>query len=557
MGLKIFQVLGIGLQIIAWVLGSSAMATVYHLPCSAQCWNGQSPLCNASPQPGMGVCQCPPAGYNGGIPISPECSIQWTCDSTCSQTCAVFVNVAPPSVCAWSMICSKWTGSGSSTRTCTVSFNQSTCPPNWQSLAAIAGTMPPQTGGTYTETGGPNCSTGGSGSIPVGVSPGVGPLFTPAPPSGTATPSFSPFWPSATIAPPVIPSPTASPFPSVAPIPSASPSPSASPVGTPPTASPTADPTPTLSPTPTATPTPTPSLCALPEEPDGAGGCHFVPNHHRCDDGSVSGLASAVSNEITGTSATAKFNNVMNKKLACCLNRFNPGDAYQKFDCVENSKKTYTNFDQLWTSDDGSADTQMNAIVLANSQGKPLSGFYTLSGTRCNEYSEFGGELRPARVNPVISATRMNHASGTMDSDAIEYLAAAEPLPSSTAYTQLKTGLGSTAKVPTTAAERRRCPILVRAALVAQCPTNPMPPATKRNYVSGGVVRCPDANAVAIHIRVEQLTEISGTPKMETVDTVLHPRAASAISIERILSQKYGNQCPPGTHSLGDACVDD
>jgi len=248
---------------------------------------------------------------------------------------------------------------------------------------------------------------------------------------------------------------------------------------------------------------------------------------------------------------------VINKKLACCLNRFNSGDPYQKFDCVENSKKAYTTFDQLWSADDGDSAGQMNAILLSNPQGKPLTGFYSLNGTRCNEYSEFGGELRPARVNPVISTNQMNHAEGTKDADAIEYLASAYPVPTSAAYTRMQSGLGTLAQVPTLAPDRRRCPILVRAALVIQCPINPLPPATRRSYTVGSVVRCPVANSVAVHVRIEQLTEISGMPKFTTADTVVDSRNAAVISIQRILSQKYGNQCPPGSHRSGDACVDD
>jgi len=281
--------------------------------------------------------------------------------------------------------------------------------------------------------------------------------------------------------------------------------------------------------------------CKLPEQIDADGNCRFIAEHHACDDGSVSGLASAISSHITGSSPSVRFQNTVNKKLACCLNSFSAGDAYAKFDCIQNSQIHYTNFDDLWSSSDTVAQGgQSNAIVLSNSIGKSMSGFYTLKGTRCNEFSEFAGTIRPVRVD--------------WTGDTIVNL----PGASYTGPSSLK--LPGT-RIPESAAERRRCPTLVRAALVVQCPRNPVSPtATERMYEDTSsipsVVRCATASSIQVHIRMEQITEITGMPRMKLIDTIVDQRNTGTISIEKILADKYGNQCQPGSHRSGDACVD-
>jgi len=299
----------------------------------------------------------------------------------------------------------------------------------------------------------------------------------------------------------------------------------------------------------------------MPKEDDGSGNCVFVPNHHRCDDGSASGLASPVSDAVTGGGDRAnQFNNAVNKKLACCLNSFHPGDPFTKFDCIENSKTNVTDFNTLWASSDDSGDGgQLAAFVLTNSLGKALSGFYTLSGTRCAEFSEFAGDLQPAKVNPAIPAGSMDYANHKTNPNEVQTIGmgTAYPLPSSAAYSDLKIKFQAQGKsVPTTAADRRRCPILVRAAAQYQCPDNPLAPASKKSYKVAGKNHCPIASSIQVHIRIEQLTEIAGMPKFKPEDTVINPKNASAISLERIIADKYGNQCPPGSHLSGNACVD-
>ncbi|MCC5758143.1 hypothetical protein, partial [Klebsiella pneumoniae] len=109
------------------------------------------------------------------------------------------------------------------------------------------------------------------------------------------------------------------------------------------------------------------------------------------------------------------FNNAINKKLACCLNSFKTGDTYAKFDCIENAKTAVTDFDTLWASSDSTTEgNQMNAFILAGPNGKPLTGFYTMEGVRCNEFSEFAGPLQPAKVNPIYATSQMNLTNGKM-----------------------------------------------------------------------------------------------------------------------------------------------
>ena len=262
-------------------------------------------------------------------------------------------------------------------------------------------------------------------------------------------------------------------------------------------------------------------------------------------------MASAVSTGVTGTDDKAKFNNTVNKKLACCLN-YETGGFYAKFDCIETAKNHYSDFNALWQSvDTTGAGGQSNAMSLANSQGKLLTGFYTLKGTRCNEFSEFAGPITPARVNPSSgTTTQMDHAAG--GAGAVQTIAG----PTLNPPASLKP---PGAKLPTTAADRLRCPILVRAAFLAKCPDNPVvDTAPRRSYTdSSGVVHCSHASSLQVQVRVEQITEIASMPRMKPEDTVVDAKNASAISIDQIIANKYGNQCPSGTHRQGDACVED
>jgi hypothetical protein len=297
--------------------------------------------------------------------------------------------------------------------------------------------------------------------------------------------------------------------------------------------------------------------------------CEFRREDHACNEGDPgTGVEpSEVSSSVSGVTKRDRFLNVVNKKLACCLNEFGSTISTVKFDCVDNSMQTQVKFDDLWSSSDQSIDGgQLNALILSNSMGKTLTGFYTLDGTRCNEFSEFAGVIQPGRVNPSVlsSGVQMNHANQKVKTDEFEEVGMPLELPTAAAYTLIKNNYtGKGLKTPSTVGERRRCPILVRAALVVQCPKNPVPPATQRTVeltnASGQVTdrMCSRASAAQVHIRVEQVTEIAGMPKMKVEDTVVDQKNAATISIERIIANKYGNLCPLGSHRSGDACVED
>lgn len=286
--------------------------------------------------------------------------------------------------------------------------------------------------------------------------------------------------------------------------------------------------------------------------------CEFDLTKHQCAGDSP------VSSKISGSTAADRFSNAVNKKLACCLNQYDPSDVhgrgFLKFDCVENADTPYTNFNELWTSSDAGSDGgQLNAFMLSNSMGKAVTGFYTLNGERCNEYSEFSNDpIQPGLVNPAQPLTQGRHANGSMSPDAFEPIGSALPKPTSSAFNTLVSGLGARAHPPSTPAEKRRCPVLVRAAILTACPSNPQSTAAPlRTYVEPGtkIKHCSMAESIQVHIRMEQVWEIAGMPRLQPVDTVLDNRAASAVSISQIIANKYGDACPPGSTHQGDTCV--
>jgi hypothetical protein len=142
-------------------------------------------------------------------------------------------------------------------------------------------------------------------------------------------------------------------------------------------------------------------------------------NNHACD-------ATSPISPTNATGGALSFANVINKKLACCMNNYLPPppsgtpipgetqtSADVKFDCIDNTAKA-TDFNTLWSSsDDALSGTnqgtggQINALLLASANGKPLTGFYTEAGARCNEFSEFDAQgIHPGTINP--SAGRLS-----------------------------------------------------------------------------------------------------------------------------------------------------
>ena len=278
--------------------------------------------------------------------------------------------------------------------------------------------------------------------------------------------------------------------------------------------------------------------------------CKFDSTLHQCSAGTTDDTASAVSSGVSGNNLSDKFNKTINKKLACCLNSYTKGKQNLKFDCIQSSASADSSFDALWTSkDDDSDGGQLNAVVLSDSKGKPISGFYTLEGSRCSGFSEFGGVLQPQTVKPIRAVTgQIENASGT------ETLPLPLPTPSGVGYSIFSSKAGFN-KVPTSQVDLNRCPILVRAAMKATCGSNEAIPAVQNTITEGVKTRCTAASKISIHVQVMQLTKIAGMAPMKTFDTVADPKSASSIDIGKIVGSKNSGECADGAKRVGSQCV--
>lgn len=247
------------------------------------------------------------------------------------------------------------------------------------------------------------------------------------------------------------------------------------------------------------------------------------------------------------TGLVGAFRNAVNKKLSCCLNG-NPRDFVgRKFDCVDNNLAAPTGFDALWASTDADVDGgQLNALVLAGAGGIPLIGFYSVDGKRAPQFSEFSADA----ITRVVIDPKTNSIQTTRDTI---------PKPAGAAFDDIVNRLGSRS-VPTSVQDRMRYPILVRAAAIYDCPRNPIhvgPLRTLQTVTAGSVTKeiCPVAATIKIHFRIEQVSEILGTPPMKTIDSIVDQSQRDALSVEKILERKYGPPCAPGLIRQGDACV--
>jgi len=244
---------------------------------------------------------------------------------------------------------------------------------------------------------------------------------------------------------------------------------------------------------------------------------------HSCSDGTSAGLPSAVSTEIAGPDPYTQFKNAVNKKLNCCLNDHTKGLNNYKFDCIDNSAENntpYTSFDTLWSGSDFAGDGgQPFGIILSNASGKPISGYYTVKGVRCDQYSEFFGDGRYSKLP---------------------------------GYAQ-----------PSSQKEKEACPILVRAAITATCSkTNPPLPAIQTYYedtsIGAGLIgrhRCTSAEKITMHIQIKQVTPISGVKPMKTYDTVASPSEAANINVKKIIGAKNAAECSDGSTRVGSQCI--
>jgi hypothetical protein len=299
--------------------------------------------------------------------------------------------------------------------------------------------------------------------------------------------------------------------------------------------------------------------------------CNFVAAHNNCDDGSgPGGTVSAVSMNTspgTGNANTPfnRFTNTVNKRLACCVNDFDPTNpnASEKFDCIDNSApNTYSTFDVLWES--ATSDGLSNAVALTSASGQPMTGFYTMSGSRCSEFSEFAGTITPYKVNQMLKSSQQTLAGSGAQTDIASTngtpISQPQALTSSAGWSSYL----SSKSIPQTAADMRRCPILVRAAMQATCPSAPgAPPLAAgsaypslptplQTYNDGGTTRCSAASQVNILLRVEQIYEIAGTAKMSTIDSVTDSRQAVQLPVSDWIKSKTAGLCADGAVLLSD-----
>jgi hypothetical protein len=310
-------------------------------------------------------------------------------------------------------------------------------------------------------------------------------------------------------------------------------------------------------------------LCSCQPPSQVVGATCVVPSNttNACDDGTSSGTPSLVSTSVSGATAALKFDSVVNKKLACCLNAYDPANPAQlKYDCVDNSTTHYASFDQLWAGTDGAdSGSQAYGLILSGGgavSGMPLSGFYTLSGSRCSEFSEFAGPIHSAKVNPMqMSGQQDKIAAIGSPACAImpgAYSVSASPSPLTTAVVaagKIVPYDGLSLNDCTEAANMRRCPILVRAAMVATCPRNPVLPGAQPTYQDTlGVNHCLAASSVRVFIHMEQIYEVAGMPTMKTFDTYQQQNSPS-LSISGIIQNKSGNACPAGTSYKSGTCM--
>lgn len=287
--------------------------------------------------------------------------------------------------------------------------------------------------------------------------------------------------------------------------------------------------------------------------------CKIRENVHMCDNGDSSGVPSPVSQNLSGSTARDQFNNAANPKLACCLNSFdrkNPSNPL-KYDCIQNADQSPADFESLWMSTDP-ADTggQGNAMVLTDGSGRPVTGFFTLTGARCGEYSEFAGPIREATVNPAQIATQQNLSGNKFDQNFIQFSGnSIGPPPRALSWFSSKKTVPDQASKPAQAA--RECPILARAALVVTCGSDDVAGQLPQRFTdSRGHVHCLAAKSIKVHLRIQQVYKITGVPPIKTFDSIMDLEEAkrTSINMEGMIRARAGAFCPAGTSYAEGNC---
>ncbi len=288
--------------------------------------------------------------------------------------------------------------------------------------------------------------------------------------------------------------------------------------------------------------------------------CKIKESVHVCDNGDSSGVPSPVSQNLSGATAKDQFNNAANPKLACCLNSFdrkNPGNPL-KYDCIQNADQSPVDFESLWMSTDPSeAGGQGNAIVLTDGSGRPVTGFFTLTGARCGEYSEFAGPIREATVNPAQIASQQNLSGNKFDQNFIQFSGnVIGPPPRASSWFSSKKTVPDLAAKPAQAS--RECPILARAALVVTCGSDNVPGQLPQQFTdSKGHVHCLAAKSIRVHLRIQQVYKITGTPPIKTFDSIMDLDEAkrTGINMEGMIRARAGAFCPAGSSYLDGNCL--
>lgn len=257
----------------------------------------------------------------------------------------------------------------------------------------------------------------------------------------------------------------------------------------------------------------------------------IVPGLHQCSSLTSSTVASSVATGET-------FDDFVNRKLKCCMHEVNTTAPYVKYDCVENAG-LYTDFNRLWESTDAPGNGgELAAASLFGPGNQPLTGFFRLDGSYCPQFHPYlatAGQLRRYRIDGNQTVVQQNRAAGGQE--ALDLLAT---LPAKMTQDYRPKLLARGKSYPTTVADMRSCPILVRAALEIKCPRG-----GKSAYIDSALpadkVRCVSGTTARFHIRAEQIFEITGQPVMKTVDSVVDNNQLSTISIDQILKSRRGH----------------
>lgn len=267
------------------------------------------------------------------------------------------------------------------------------------------------------------------------------------------------------------------------------------------------------------------------------GRCVIDPVFHTC--------ARSANGSVMSSASGADFDTFLNPKLKCCMGEYDGtfiGGAHYKFDCIENVK-SYPDFDQLWDK----SDLDVNggapyAVTLSGFASKPVTGFYALeSGNlrRCGEFSEFAanGPIQPYRVDGPQTVVQQNKVGEGVKVP----VGSPIPIPTGAGFSSIRSKvLGQGKRIPETVQEMRRCPVLVRAAMLINCkPSSSSNPNTYvDNTASTDKVRCISGASVQFQIQLRQVYEITGQATLKTVDTLVNSGAQGTLSIEQILKTR-------------------